>query len=202
MSKFRTKSEKRKDTIKGLILTALVLAGIAFGVQKLVGWDKILHNTMNMGEKLIQQDTTPKTDTIAVHDTIQINNNVYKDSIQLEYTNGHHFVVVDINGVKIKGMLDSGCTAGISGCAIEYAFLHRHGYVKHPVGGSAIIANGDTVHAVGCMAYNVSIGNITFDSVECSFINTQNAQVLIGQGILKQLGSYVINYENNKLYIK
>jgi len=192
----KTSRERKRDAIIGWIITLIIIAGIIWGGHKLFGWGNDFLNRVN------HQHTEEQIDTAIVHDTIVTEHSCYKDSIQLTYENGHHYIVVNLNGIKMKGMLDSGCSAGISGCAVDYAFLHRYGYVKHPVSGSAIIANGDTVQAISCTAYNVSIENVLFDSVQCSFVDSQNSQLLIGQDILKKLGAYVIDYNNNMLYIK
>lgn len=191
----KTSRERKRDAIIGW--TIAIIIGIAIlGVgHKLFGW----------GNKWFNNITTEKIDNMPeniVHDTITVTNIVYKDSIKLEYTNGHHYMTVNVNGVKMKGMMDSGCTAGIGGNSIDYAFLNRHGYIKNSRPGEAIIANGDTVNTIICTAYNISIDNVKFDSVECSFIDSPDGDVLIGQGILKQLGSYVIDYNSHTMYIK
>jgi len=192
----KTSRERKRDAIIGWTITFVIIAGIIWGGHKLLGWGNNFLNKANHKHVKEQIDTT------VVHDTIVAEQPYYKDSIQLTYENGHHYIVVNLNGIKMKGMLDSGCSTGISGCAVDYAFLHRHGYVNRPVCESVVIANGDTVQAVSCTAYNVSIENISFDSVLCSFVDSQNSQLLVGQDILKKLGAYVIDYNNNMLYIK
>lgn len=194
----KTSKERKRDAIIGWIITIIIIAGICWGGHKLFGWG---NNWFNRISDTTNVDSV-SIETEVVHDTLTITNIVYKDSIKLEYKNGHHYMTVNINGVKIKGLMDSGCTAGIGGCSIDYAFLERHGYIKHSHPGEAVIANGDTINSIFCTAYNVSIDNIRFDSVECSFVDSQNAEVLIGQGILKQLGAYVIDYNSHMMYIK
>lgn len=191
----KTSRERKRDAIIGWTIAIIIGIVILGAGHKLFGW----------GNKRFNQTTAEKIDSISesiVHDTIIVTNIVYKDSIKLEYTDGHHYMTVNINGVKMKGMMDSGCTAGIGGNSIDYAFLNRHGYIKHSHPGEAIIANGDTVNTIICTAYNISIDNVKFDSVECSFIDSPDGYVLIGQDILKQLGSYVIDYNSHTMYIK
>lgn len=192
MNTFKTRKEKRIERIWKFIGFLLVLGGLAFVTHKFIGFDRVFGNYTN--------DSIPdKLDTVS--DTVYLKDDIIRDSIQLEFKDGHHYLTIMIDGLKIKGMFDSGCTSGISGSFIEYLFLSRHGYIK-PVGGhQAIIANGDTIDAVSCMAYNVELGNIKFDSVECSFSNHENAPVLIGQGIISKLGKHYIDYKSNKLYI-
>lgn len=191
----KTSRERKRDAIIGWTIAIIIGIVILGAGHKLFGW----------GNKRFNQTTAEKIDSISesiVYDTIIVTNIVYKDSIKLEYTDGHHYMTVNINGVKMKGMMDSGCTAGIGGNSIDYAFLNRHGYIKHSHPGEAIIANGDTVNTIICTAYNISIDNVKFDSVECSFIDSPDGDVLIGQDILKQLGSYVIDYNSHTMYIK
>ncbi len=193
MSTFKTRKEKRIERTWRFIGFLLVLGGLAFLTHKFIGFDRVFG-------KETENDTVPvKTDSVS--DTVYIKDNVIADSIPLEFKEGHHYMTITIDGVKLKGMFDSGCTSGISGGSIDYLFLTRHGYIKPVVGHQAIIANGDTIDAVSCMAYNVKFGNITLDSVECSFSNHENAPVLIGQGIISKLGKHYIDYKSNKLYI-
>lgn len=195
----KTSRERKRDAIIGWTIAIIIGVAILGVGHKLFGWGNNFLNKINPQQAEEKIDSMPEN---IVHDTITVTNIVYKDSIKLEYTNGHHYMTVNVNGVKMKGMMDSGCTAGIGGNSIDYAFLNRHGYIKHSHPGEAIIANGDTVNTIICTAYNINIDNVKFDSVECSFIDSPDGDVLIGQGILKQLGSYVIDYNSHTMYIK
>lgn len=192
---YRTARQKRMDAIFGWFIAIALVIGISWGGHKWFGW----------GDNLFKAPTDSVTmvdSTGVVHDTIMVQNVVYKDSIDLEYKNGHHYITVVVDGVKMKGLMDSGCSAGISGCAVDYAFLKRHGYLKDLGMSEAVIANGDTINNIMCEVYNARIANIVIDTLVCGFNESQDSELLIGQGVLKKLGTYVIDYNNNKLYLR
>ena len=192
----RTRKEKW-IAVKRWIVFIIIVCGVCWGGHKFFGWgNKIISHISSKTSEVV-----PDTNDV-IHDTLFIPDVSYKDSIQLEYKEGHHYVTVNIDGIKIKGLLDSGCSSGICGCSIDYAFLKRHGYIKNSTRGESIIANGDTISNIICTVYNVTIGHIKLDSVMCSFMDSQTSMVLIGQDILKQLGAYVIDYNNHVMYIK
>jgi len=192
---YRTAKQKRMDTIFGWIIGIALLVGVCWFGHKWFGWGDNLFDTPKDSVTLVDSSGI-------VHDTIMVQTAVYKDSIPLEYKNGHHYVTVIVDGIKMKGLMDSGCSFGISGCVVDYAFLKRHGYLKDLGMGEAVIANGDTIKNVLCEVYNVKVGNITIDTVICGFNDSQESELLIGQDILKKLGTYVIDYNNNKLYLR
>lgn len=192
---YRTDRQKRMDTIFGWFIGIALVIGVCWGGHKWFGWGDNLFDKPN--------DSVTVVDSIGVvHDTIMIQSVVYKDSIDLEYKNGHHYITVVVDGIKMKGLMDSGCSFGISGCIVDYAFLKRHGYLKDLGMSEAVIANGDTINNIMCEVHNVRVGNIAIDTVSCGFNESQESELLIGQGILKKLGTYVIDYNNNKLYLR
>lgn len=194
---YKTSYEKKRDRKKALCIVLIIGIVVLLAGYKFFGWgEKFIHPSG--GSEIVTDSVIGDS---VVHDTIILSNVAYRDSIELEYKEGHHYITVDINGIKLKGLLDSGCSSGISGCGVDYLFLIRHGFIKDKGPAHAIIANGDTIMARDCEAYNVSVGNIKIDILQCTFNDSDNSQLLVGQGILKELGRYVIDYQTNKLYL-
>ena len=192
---YRTERQKRMDAIFGWFIAIALVIGICWGGHKWFGWgDNLL---VKPNDSISVVDSTG-----IVHDTIMVQSVAYKDSIQLEYKNGHHYLTVVVDGIKMKGLMDSGCSFGISGCVADYAFLKRHGYVKDLGMCEAVIGNGDTINNTMCEVYNVRVANIVIDTLVCGFNESQDSELLIGQGVLKKFGTYVIDYNNNKLYLR
>lgn len=83
-----------------------------------------------------------------------------------------------------------------------YSFLADNGCIR-PTGTSfAAIANGDTVKVHLATAYNVSAFNRRFDSVECSFIESDGAPLLVGQGMISRLGRHWVDPRTGMLYLE
>lgn len=198
MSYYNTKKKAKR-----WFWTILILLAVGtFCVWKYIGFDKV----RDTYEKIrpartdtVTQDTTTQTAT----DTVFIDRKFWRDSIQLQGDGRHQYTDITIDGVKIrKALFDTGCTDGLSSNLITYRFLLANGNIKRKGNATATIANGDTVETVMAVAYNVEVFNLRLDSLECSFIMTENAPTLVGKGAIDKLGDYSINPKSNKLYTR
>lgn len=187
-----------KKKAKRWLWTILILLAVGtFCVWKYIGFDKV----RGTYEKIrpARTDTTTQTAT----DTVFIEHEFWRDSIQLQGDGRHQYTDITIDGVKIrKALFDTGCTDGLSSNLITYRFLLANGNIRRKGNATATIANGDTVETVMAVAYNVEVFNLRLDSLECSFIMTENAPTLVGNGAIDKLGDYSINPKSNKLYTR
>jgi hypothetical protein len=192
-----------KKKAKHWFWTILILLAVGtFCVWKYIGFDKV----RDTYEKIrpartdtVAQDTATQTAT----DTVFIERKFWRDSIQLQGDGRHQYTDITIDGVKIrKALFDTGCTDGLSSNLITYRFLLANGNIRKKGNATATIANGDTVETVMAVAYNVEVFNLRLDSLECSFIMTENAPTLVGKGAIDKLGDYSINPKSNKLYTR
>jgi hypothetical protein len=192
-----------KKKAKRWFWTILILLAVGtFCVWKYIGFDKV----RDTYEKIrpartdtVAQDTATQTAT----DTVFIERKFWRDSIQLQGDGRHQYTDITIDGVKIrKALFDTGCTDGLSSNLITYRFLLANGNIRKKGNATATIANGDTVETVMAVAYNVEVFNLRLDSLECSFIMTENAPTLVGKGAIDKLGDYSINPKSNKLYTR
>ena len=179
-----------------------IIAAAAFCLWKFVGFDKV-RSTYDRARSVFRpSESLPDT---LPPDTVYVGS--WGDSVQLQTDGSHQYAEVGIDGprvsVKFKRVLfDTGCTTGLSGGMSAYRFLVDNGCIR-PTGTSfAVIANGDTVKAYLATAYNVSAFNRRFDSVECSFIESDDAPLLVGQGIISRLGKYWVNPKTGMLYLE
>lgn len=191
-----------KKKAKRWFWTILILLAVGtFCVWKYIGFDKVkatYEKIRPARTDTVSQDTTA---TAKATDTVFIEREFWKDSIQLTGDGSHQYTDITIDGVKIrKALFDTGCTDGLSSNLVTYRFLLANGNIRRKGNATATIANGDTVETVMAVAYNVKVFNLHLDSLECSFIMTENAPTLIGQGVIARLGRYFIDQTNNKLY--
>lgn len=197
----RTDKEKKLDLIFVLVIIVTMLIPLCLIGHKWFGWWSEPEADSSDTVCLVD-DVDKPDDTVNKEKTVSVGNSIYRDSVQLEYVNGHHYIEINVNGIKMKGMLDSGCSLGIAGCVVDYYFLKRHGYFEELGIGEAMMGNGEIVTNIIGEVYDVKIGGVILDTVICGFNGSQNSELIIGKNILKQLNSYVIDYNKNKLYIK
>ena len=63
------------------------------------------------------------------------------------------------------------------------------------------MADGDIVEGVVVNIKKLEIGDIILENVRASIIDSDNAPLLLGQSVIKQLGDYKFDYDKNKLII-
>lgn len=192
-----------KKKAKRWFWTILILLAVGtFCAWKYIGFDKV-RDTYEKIRPARTDTVTQDTATQTATDTVFIERKFWRDSIQLQGDGRHQYTDITIDGVKIrKALFDTGCTDGLSSNLITYRFLLANGNIRKKGNATATIANGDTVETVMAVAYNVEVFNLRLDSLECSFIMTENAPTLVGKGAIDKLGDYSINPKSNKLYTR
>ena len=180
-----------------------IIAAGAFCLWRFVGFDKV-KSTYDKARSVFRP-SEPPSDTLLRDtlppDTVYVG--AWGDSVQLQTDGRHQYAEVDIDGVKVKrALFDTGCTKGLSGSIVVYRFLLANGNISPRGTSVSAIANGDTVKTYLATAYNVKVFNRRFDSVECAFLDTDDAPFLVGQGIISRLGRHWVDPKTGMLYLE
>ena len=108
-----------------------------------------------------------------------------------------------VNGLNLKFIFDTGA-ADVSIAKNEAIFMIKYGYLSQDdiVGlENYQMADGDIVEGVVINIKKLEIGDIILENVRASIIDSDNAPLLLGQSVIKELGDYKFDYDNNKLII-
>ena len=118
--------------------------------------------------------------------------------VRMEKVNGVYQIPVEINGVKMFFIFDTGAST-ISISETEANFLWKQGKLsKDDIQGTANFtdANGDISEGTIIILSTVKIGDRTLKNVEASVVHNLNAPLLFGQTALVKFGK--ISIDNNR----
>jgi aspartyl protease family protein len=121
--------------------------------------------------------------------------------VKMEKENGVYLIPVDINGVSMHFIFDTGASL-ISISNTEAIFLYKQGKLKPTdiLGKSNFVdANGDISEGTIIVLREVRIGNKVLTNVKASVVNNLEAPLLIGQSALENFGKISIDYGNNEI---
>ncbi len=124
-----------------------------------------------------------------------------RNTIKMEKQNGVYMIPVDINGVPMHFIFDTGASL-ISISATEAIFLYKQGKLTSEdiLGTSNFIdANGDVSEGTIIVLKEVRIGNKLLTNVQASVVNNMEAPILMGQSALEKFGKISIDYEKNEI---
>ena len=122
-------------------------------------------------------------------------------SVDMRNEGGVCFVPVNINGVDMEFIFDTGASI-VSLSMVEAAFLYKQG----KLGNEDIVGQGQFVDATGRVSTNaiinlrdVTIGGTTIHDVQASVSENQEAPLLLGQTVLSRFGKVTIDYDHNRI---
>jgi len=130
---------------------------------------------------------------------ITFDNTIKRDTVKMEYKNGVRYIPVEINGVGLRFIFDTGAS-DISISSLEAKVLIKQGTLsKDDILGEAYykIASGETIEAIKINLREVKIGNRVLNNIEASIIKNQEADLLLGQSALEKFGKITIDNKNN-----
>lgn len=113
-------------------------------------------------------------------------------------------ITVGVNGIPMKFIVDTGST-GIQISSVEYYYLLRQGLIKETdEKGKIITFNADGEHSekVHITLEKVTIGETTINDVKAVICENIKAPSLLGQDILKALGTLKIDYNKGLIIIE
>jgi aspartyl protease family protein len=136
-----------------------------------------------------------------IEDIRNSNKSSGKTIIKMDKKNGVYQIPVEINGVEMYFIFDTGAGL-ISISATEASFLYKQGKLNdEDIIGTAnfVDANGDISEGTIIMLESVKIGDRTIYEVKASVVDNNIAPLLFGQSALERFGKISIDYENAEL---
>jgi len=115
--------------------------------------------------------------------------------------NGVFFVPIEINGVEMEFIFDTGAST-ISISDAEALFLLKQGkLLEEDFKGTQefIDANGDLSEGTRVILKEVKIGNKVIYNIEASIVHNLQAPLLFGQSAMNKFGKITIDYEENEI---
>lgn len=121
-----------------------------------------------------------------------------KTVVKMEKVNGVLQIPVDVDGVKMFFIFDTGAST-ISISETEANFLWKQGKLtKDDIKGTANFsdANGDISEGTIIVLTTVKIGDRVLNNIDASVVHNLNAPLLFGQSALEKFGK--ISIDNNR----
>jgi aspartyl protease family protein len=124
-----------------------------------------------------------------------------KTIVRMEKINGIYQIPVEVNGVKMSFIFDTGASF-ISISETEAAFLYKQGKLtKDDIKGTANFsdANGDISEGTIIVLTTVKIGSRVLNNIEASVVHNLNAPLLFGQSALEKFGKISIDNKRGEI---
>ena len=122
-------------------------------------------------------------------------------SISMREESGVYFVPIEINGVNMEVIFDTGAS-NISISETEALFLWKQGKLTENdfIGDVEFSdANGDISEGTIVNLKSVKIGEKEVYNVKASIVHNQRAPLLFGQTAMNRFGKITIDYNNNEI---
>jgi len=124
-----------------------------------------------------------------------------KTVVKMEKINGVYQIPVDVDGVKMFFIFDTGAST-ISISETEANFLWKQGRLTiDDIKGTANFtdANGDISEGTIIILTTVKIGDKELNNIEASVVNNLNAPLLFGQSALEKFGKISIDNKRGEI---
>lgn len=124
--------------------------------------------------------------------------------LEMELQNGVRYVWIEINGIKLRFIFDTGASS-ICISPAEATVLYRQGTlrkedilnVEYFQDATGKISEGTKVNL-----REVKIGDLILENVEALVIDNVNAPLLLGQTVLERFGTIEIDNVNNEIIFR
>jgi aspartyl protease family protein len=124
--------------------------------------------------------------------------------LEMEVDDGVRYVWVEINGIKLRFIFDTGAS-NICISPAEATVLYRQGKlrkedildVEYFQDATGRISEGTTINLRA-----VKIGNLELENVRATIVNNVNAPLLLGQTVLERFGKIEIDNDNNQIVFR
>jgi aspartyl protease family protein len=128
-----------------------------------------------------------------------------REIIHLEQDGNMRYITVEVNGMKLKFLLDTGASC-ITISLAEATVLSKQGLIKEEdileKTEEYELADGRLIEGSVVNLRTVKIGSKTLKNVKATIIDNPYAELLLGQSILSQFGKYTIDNKNNELILE
>lgn len=127
-----------------------------------------------------------------------------RNVLQMEREGGVRFVWIEINGIRLRFIFDTGASS-ICISPAEATVLYRQGTltkedvldVEYFQDATGKISEGTSINL-----REVKIGDMILDNVKATVVDNVNAPLLLGQTVLERFGKIEIDNENNEIIFK
>lgn len=127
-----------------------------------------------------------------------------KNIVQMEREDGVRYIWIDINGIKLRFIFDTGASS-ICISPAEATVLYRQGTltkediidVEYFQDATGRISEGTKINL-----REVKIGNMILEDVKATVVDNVNAPLLLGQTVLERFGKIEIDNINNEIHFK
>lgn len=127
-----------------------------------------------------------------------------RNVLKMEVQNGVRYVWIEINGIKLKFIFDTGASS-ICISSAEAVVLVRQGLLQEEDFISTEYfqdATGRISEGTKINLRTVKIGEIILEDIEATIIDNVNAPLLLGQSVLERFGRIEIDNENGEIIFK
>lgn len=127
-----------------------------------------------------------------------------RNAIPMEVRNGVRYVWIEINGIKLKFIFDTGASS-ICISSAEAVVLFRQGLLREEdiIGSQSFQdATGRISEGAKINLREVKIGDIILKNIEATVIDNVNAPLLLGQTVFERFGKIEIDNGNNEIIFK
>ena len=158
-----------------------------------------------------------KTDNSSLNTNLQVDSEVYdspvetvkepvkqENSVDMESINGVKYVWVEINGLRLKFIFDTGASS-ISISPSEATVLYRQGTLtKEDILDTEYFqdATGNISEGTVVNLRTVKIGNLVLENIRATVVDSDEAPLLLGQSVFEKFGKIEIDNKNGKIIFK
>lgn len=159
----------------------------------------------NQGSKKKYESSNDEINVNAIQSETQNNTSQeYRNILKMELQNGVKYVWIEINGIKLRFIFDTGASS-ICISPAEASVLYRQGTLqKEDILNveSFQDATGKISEGTKVNLREVKIGDMVLENVEALVIDNVNAPLLLGQTVLERFGSIEIDNVNGEIIFK
>lgn len=127
-----------------------------------------------------------------------------KNVLQMEREDGVRYIWIEINGIKLRFIFDTGASS-ICISPAEATVLYRQGTltrddildVEYFQDATGRISEGTKINLS-----EVKIGNMILENVKATVVDNVNAPLLLGQTVLERFGKIEIDNDKNEIIFK
>lgn len=163
----------------------------------------------NYGSQTIEVDNQPGSvyslsEELEITYILETNKESNRNVLPMEVQNGVRYVWIEINGIKLKFIFDTGASS-ICISPAEVAVLFRQGTLtENDFIGTEYFqdATGRISEGTKINLREVKIGNIVLENIEATVIDNVNAPLLLGQTVFERFGKIEIDNDYNEIVFK
>lgn len=127
-----------------------------------------------------------------------------RNELKMEVENGVRYVWVEVNGIKLRFIFDTGAS-NICLSPAEARLLYRQGTLqKEDILSTQYFqdATGRISEGMKVNLRKITVGNLNLYNVEATVIDNINAPLLLGQSVLERFGKIEIDNTNKVIILE